>query len=164
MRSLRISGHLLISCLLGSNALVLGTEGLQPQVVSAQFNTLTLAAGFTPDPIVLQGIGGGDRSAPEVVNVRQTPTGLCLGFMSLEPHKEITLEDEFSNLEMFVESELDTTLIVEGPGGIWCNDDSQGSKNPAIAGEWLPGLYRIWIGAYLAGVEPDYQLYISDKS
>ncbi len=124
---------------------------------------LTLTTGFSPDPMVLEGTGGGNRSAADVVNTQHTGTGSCLGFISPTPHEEITLQDSFSNLEMLVESELDTTLIVSGPGGVWCNDDSQG-KNPAIAGEWLPGLYQVWIGAYRPQETPAYSLYISDQS
>lgn len=75
----------------------------------------------------------------------------------------MVLETNFSNLEMRVESDLDTTLVISGPGGVWCNDDS-GSKNPAIAGAWLPGTYRIWVGAYRAEQVPDYRLLIQDRS
>ena len=60
------------------------------------------------------------------------------------------------------EAELDTTLIVAGPDGVWCNDDS-GSQNPAIAGEWLAGSYRIWVGNYQAGEVPRYELSITDN-
>ena len=129
----------------------------------ANANALTLATGFTPNPTVLRGTGGGNRQAEEVVNTRHTSTGPCLGFISSNPHEEITLEDRFSNLELVVESEADTTLIIAGPGGVWCNDDSQG-RNPAITGEWLPGSYRVWIGAYTASEAPAYELSISDRS
>ncbi|NER80253.1 MAG: hypothetical protein F6K42_11865, partial [Leptolyngbya sp. SIO1D8] len=123
-----------------------------------------LTSGFTPDPTILEGTGGGVHRAADVVKTDRTPTGPCLGYISLTPHEEVTLENKFSHLEMWVESEFDTTLIIEGPGGVWCNDDSQGTHNPAITGEWLPGLYRVWIGAYQANDIPTYQLYISDKS
>ena len=126
-------------------------------------DALTLAQGFIPNPTILEGTGGGNRSAQEVVNTEHTTTGPCLGFISVTPHEEVTLEDRFSNLEMLVQSDLDTTLVVSGPGGIWCNDDSQG-QNPAIAGEWLPGLYQVWIGAYSASEAPVYELRISDRS
>ncbi|MDB9523974.1 hypothetical protein PN480_18785, partial [Dolichospermum circinale CS-1225] len=41
----------------------------------------------------------------------------------------------------------DTTMIIKGPGGTWCNDDFDGN-NPGVVGEWLPGTYQIWIGSY----------------
>ncbi|MEL6384275.1 MAG: hypothetical protein AAFQ89_17825 [Cyanobacteria bacterium J06626_18] len=130
---------------------------------SVEIYAVTLTTGFTPDPTVLEGRGGGDQPAKDVVNIQHTGTGACLGFITLTPHEEITLKDNFSNLEMLVESEIDTTLIVSGPGGVWCNDDSQG-QNPAISGEWLPGLYQVWIGAYSRREAPSYRLYISDQS
>lgn len=138
------------------------SEGLPRQIAVAQPDRVTLSAGFSPNPTKLEGTGGGDRPAAEVVNTRNSPTGPCLGYISSTPHEEVTLSSNFSNLEMRVESDLDTTLIISGPGGVWCNDDS-GSKNPAIAGAWLPGQYQIWVGAYRAEQIPDYTLYIHDQ-
>ena len=161
MHRVRISGRLLLGLLLGSlSPLVL--DSLRWLPVSAQTDVVTLAAGFTPNPTVLVGTGGGDRPAAEVVNTRNSPTGPCLGFISTQPHEEVTLNSRFSNLEMRVEADLDTTLIVAGPDGVWCNDDS-GSQNPAIAGEWLAGSYRIWVGNYQAGEVPRYELSITDN-
>ncbi len=140
---------------------LLGTAGAPAAI--AQSAALTLATGFSPNPTVLQGRGGGDRAAAEVVKVRQTPTGPCLGYISPNPHQTITLSNRFSNLEMRVTAEADTTLVIEGPGGVWCNDDSNG-QNPQIAGEWLPGNYRVWIGSYRPGDVPDYSLSIRDRS
>jgi hypothetical protein len=141
-------------------AIALGTFGTVPAWAQAP-HALTLDQGFTPNPTVLQGTGGGDHPAADVVGVRNTPTGLCLGYIDRAPHERLTLESRFDHLELRVESRLDTTLIVSGPGGVWCNDDSDG-HNPAIAGEWLPGDYRIWVGAYRADEEPSYRLYIED--
>jgi len=146
-----------------SSAAIAIAASVYVPAVSAQRLFLSLADGFTPNPTVVEGTGGGDRRAETVVNMRQTSTGPCLGYVSSEPHEEITLQANFSHLEMRVESDLDTTLIIEGPGGVWCNDD-HGGKNPTISGEWLPGLYRIWVGAYRADDVPDYRLSIRDRS
>lgn len=163
MRSPRIPYHAIAGCLMGSLSIAL-VDGLGwRRPVSAQLNFVTLAAGFSPNPIVLEGTGGGDRPAEEVVNTRRTSTGPCLGYITTNPHEEVTLQSQFTNLEMRVESERDTTLIISGPDGVWCNDDS-GSKNPAIVGQWLPGNYQIWVGAYRLEEVPDYQLYITDQS
>ena len=132
-------------------------------VARADPHTVTLAPGFTPNPTRLSGTGGGDRPAATVVNTRDTPTGPCLGYLTATPHVEVTLQARFTQLEMRVESERDTTLVIAGPGGVWCNDDS-GSPNPAIAGQWLPGTYRLWVGAYQPQEAPTYELYITDQS
>ncbi|MEM6835673.1 MAG: hypothetical protein AAF609_02370 [Cyanobacteria bacterium P01_C01_bin.120] len=162
MNIFRILGRLATAGLLGS--LLFGfSEGLGWRSATAQTLFIRLAVGFTPNPTVLEGTGGGDRPAAEVVNATNSLTGPCLGYISETPHEEVTLDSNFANLEMRVESELDTTLIVSGPDGIWCNDDS-GGKNPAIAGGWAPGIYQVWIGAYRAEQVPEYVLYISDRS
>lgn len=129
--------------------------------VASNAHALSLNRGFTPNPTILRGDGGGDYPAADVVGVSSTPTGPCLGYIDRAPHERLTLEARFDNLELRVNSNLDTTLIVAGPGGVWCNDDSDG-HNPAIAGEWLPGDYRIWIGAYRADETPTYRLFIED--
>ena len=161
MKATRISYQLALMSVL-SGALLGLSEGLSSRLAVAQTNALTLAAGFSPNPTTLEGIGGGDRLAADVVNTANSPTGPCLGYISTTPHEEIVLESNFSNLEMRIESELDTTLVISGPGGVWCNDDS-GSKNPAIAGAWLPGKYQVWVGAYRAEQVPDYTLYIQEQ-
>jgi hypothetical protein len=38
-------------------------------------------------------------------------------------------------------------MVVKGPGGVWCNDDYQ-DKNAGISGQWLPGIYQVWVGNY----------------
>ncbi len=162
MKPTRISYRLALIGVLGGTLLGL-MEGLSGRLAAAQINVLTLAAGFSPNPTELEGTGGGDRLAADVVNTANSPTGSCLGYVSEVPHEEVVLETNFSNLEMRIESDLDTTLVISGPGGVWCNDDN-GSKNPAIAGAWLPGRYRVWVGAYRAEQIPDYILYIQDQS
>ena len=161
MNPIRIGDRLAFIGLLGS--LLLGlTSALPWQAAVAQLTSIRLAAGFSPNPTVLEGTGGGDRPAADVVNTRNTSTGPCLGYISPTPHKTVILDSNFANLEMRVESELDTTLIVSGPDGVWCNDDS-GSQNPAIAGAWLPGEYQVWVGAYRAEQTPDYELFIQQR-
>jgi hypothetical protein len=162
MRSTRIVYRPLVRYSLGSLAIALVTSwGWSPAV--AQLYGVTLAAGFQPNPMVLKGTGGGDRPAADVVGTERTGTGPCLGYISTHPHEEMLFESHFTNLEMRVESDLDTTLIISGPDGVWCNDD-HGGPNPAIVGQWAPGNYRIWIGAYRAKEVPEYELLISDNS
>ncbi|NJK28104.1 MAG: hypothetical protein HC925_05815, partial [Coleofasciculaceae cyanobacterium SM2_3_26] len=56
----------------------------------------------------------------------------------------------FTYLSLEVESSEDTTLVIQGPGGTWCNDDYR-NMNPGIAGQWLAGEYRVWVGSYKRG-------------
>jgi hypothetical protein len=111
------------------------------------FENVTLRPGFTPDPSTVRGISGGEMSASEVATRTETATGACTGFVDAQPDHTIVLSEVFNFLNLQVESPEDTTLIVRGPGGTWCNDDYIG-KNPGIAGQWLSGTYQIWIGSY----------------
>lgn len=101
----------------------------------------------TPNIIVIRGISGGETAARNVSNRVDTPTGPCVGFVDREPDHVLTLTGFFNFLNIQVRSPADTTIIVSGPGGTWCNDDYQ-DKNPGIAGEWLEGQYQIWVGSY----------------
>jgi hypothetical protein len=120
-----------------------------------------LQRGFAPNPLTIDGHTTGTLSARRVFDQQTTPTGPCLGYISNTPDHILTLDTFFDNLSVTVESERDTTLIVQGPGGIWCNDDSD-SSNPRIAGQWLPGSYQIWVGAYHASKQSPYTLRIRD--
>jgi hypothetical protein len=148
--------------LIGVGTLFLGL-GLEMPIAIAQSTALSLATGFSPNPTVVRGSAGGNRRAEDISGVRNTPTGPCVGYVGQTPNQQITLTNRFSNLEIRVESDQDTTLVIVGPGGVWCNDDSRG-KNPVIAGEWLPGDYRIWVGSYRLGQLPPYRMFIEDRS
>jgi len=130
---------------------------------AAIFEHLTLSPGldFMDDPIVLQGVSGGSLPARAVAGRRDTPTGACLGFVERAPDQVLTLTDFFDYLSLRVTSLQDTTLVVRGPGGSWCNDDYAGSKSPGIAGQWLAGTYEIWIGSYQDGDYHPYRLQLS---
>lgn len=111
------------------------------------FENITLSPGFRPDPESLRGISGGEVAARTISERIDTSTGPCVGFVDRQPDHILTLTESFDYLSVEVESPEDTTLVISGPGGTWCNDDLQG-KNPAIIGQWLAGNYRIWVGSY----------------
>ena len=48
---------------------------------------------------------------------------------------------------MAVRSEGDTTLVVVGPGGPFCNDDFHGS-NPLLTETLSVGQYQVYVGSY----------------
>jgi hypothetical protein len=139
-----------------SQALVLGmgwVAGLRidlPAIAQSPttiFENATLSPSFTPDPTMVRGISGGDVSASQVTGKAETATGPCNGFVDAPPDHTIVLTQYFNYLSLQVQSTDDTTLVIRGPGGTWCNDDYSG-KNPGIAGKWLSGTYEIWVGSY----------------
>jgi hypothetical protein len=84
-----------------------------------------------------------------------------VGFVDEQPDHTIELTAFFNYLSLVVESPQDTTIVISGPGGTWCNDDFQG-KNPGIAGQWLAGTYRVWVGSYDKNKYHPYVIKISE--
>jgi len=125
------------------------------------FQDLTLTAAFTPDPQYLRGIAGGAEAAANTAGIDRTPTGRCIGMINTLPNHRIYLQDFFASLRLRVLSEGDTTIVIRGPGGTWCNDDYDG-KNAGIAGQWLAGTYEIWVGSYAAETFSPYELEFSE--
>jgi hypothetical protein len=113
------------------------------------FENATLSPGFSPDPMVVRGISGGPQRAVDVAGRAETATGPCTGYVDTQPDHTLVLTSFFNYLNLQVQSAEDTTLVIRGPGGSWCNDDYQG-KSPGIAGQWLSGTYEIWVGSYSA--------------
>lgn len=124
------------------------------------FENVTLSPSFTPDPTTVRGISGGPRTATEQAGRPDTATGPCVGYVDAEPDHIMTLTQFFSYLSLQVQSSEDTTLVIRGPGGSWCNDDYQGS-NPGIAGQWFSGTYEIWVGSYESDAYHPYVIRIS---
>lgn len=109
------------------------------------FENATIGAGKTP--VILRGISGGTTETQTLAQTAKTETGDCIGFVDGESDHELTLNQQFNFLRLAVKSPGDTVLLVKGPGGTWCNDDST-DRNPKIEGQWLPGIYQIWVGSY----------------
>lgn len=119
----------------------------QPAQAQKIFENVTVRPNFTPDPMRIRGISGGSVPASTVAGRKETPTGPCVGFTDEQPDHTLNLTTFFNYMSLVVESTQDTTLVISGPGGTWCNDDFQG-KNPGMAGQWKPGPYKVWVGSY----------------
>jgi hypothetical protein len=117
------------------------------QEVSPIFADININRKFAPDPLTVTGMSGGSVPGSKVGGRSETPTGPCTGFVDENPGHRLKLKSGFDYLKLKIESPQDTTMIVKGPGGTWCNDDFEG-KNPGIVGEWLPGIYEVWVGSY----------------
>lgn len=126
---------------------------------SSIFEDVRLGASFAP--VVVRGISGGDTSATQLTGRSNTDTGPCLGFVDSQPDHRMELTNAFDFLSLQVQSTADTTLVVRGPGGIWCNDNYSLDFNPGMAGEWLPGLYEIWVGSHRVNRYHPYIIQIS---
>jgi hypothetical protein len=125
------------------------------------FGDVTIGSKFAPDPITVRGMSGGEIPGKQITNTAETSTGPCAGYFDEKPDHNIELKNRFEYLKLLVQSHADTALIVQGPGGTWCNDDLDG-KNPGIVGEWLPGTYSVWIGSYQKNQYIPYTLQITE--
>ena len=140
---------------------LLTQAGVQAQR-SQNMQNITVSPRFTPNPIRVQGVGGGSVSISQIAGRQETANGPCVGFTDAKPNHNLVLTSSFNYLSIQLESREDTTLLVRGPGGIWCNDDFRG-KNPGLAGQWLPGTYEVWIGSYGKDKQAPYTLRISEQ-
>lgn len=126
------------------------------------FGDVTIGNNFSPDPLSVRGMSGGSVAGQQVAGQVETPTGPCSGYFDDKPDHILNLTSKFDYLKLQVQSPQDTTLIVSGPGGKWCNDDFEG-KNPGIVGEWSQGTYQIWIGSYQKDIYLPYTINITGK-
>jgi hypothetical protein len=146
--------------------LLLGTIlNLSMNSVLAQdaVNKIAINPNLITKPLTIKGISGGTIAATEITKTENTATGSCDGFARRQPNHVLQLDSFFKSLKIEVESTADTTILVRGPGGVWCNDDSD-NANPMIEGEWQPGVYQVWIGSYQANVNNNYRLEITGNN
>jgi S1-C subfamily serine protease len=110
------------------------------------FGTVTLRAGFTPDPNNVTIVAGGPIDASNLGNQ-------CVGYASAAPDVRLHWRGRSSELRIFFEADDDgdATLIVNRPDGSWsCNDDARmNTLDPMIViGGPAEGQYDIWVGSY----------------
>lgn len=117
------------------------------------FGIFNLEAGFTPDPTVVDVLAGGDIN---VGNLNLGPD--CVGYIAAaQPDIRVNYEaGGFDLLSIYVDSEVDTTLVINGPDGAWyCNDDTEGFINPRVVfHQPSSGQYDIWVGTFHDEVQP----------
>jgi hypothetical protein len=115
--------------------------------------TFRLGAGFLPDPTIGWGITGGEMDAARF-------GAGCTGQVHVQPDHVLTVTSDV-NLHLYVDSDVDSTLVVIGPQGAWCDDDSNGSLDAAIRQRFREGVYQIYIG-HLGGNPGRYMLTLTE--
>lgn len=131
----------LIAVLFVGQAAIAQDYSLQPV-----YGTGDLDGGFVPDPYVIEVSAGGSINIESLGNS-------CVGFIESEqPSYDLNYEASNASLGVFVESTIDTTLVINDPDGNWhCNDDADllTDANPGINFENpLRGQYNIWVASY----------------
>lgn len=135
-----------------TGALLAGAHALaQDASLDPNFGSVSLRAGFTPDPMVVSMVAGGDVN----VNDASSLGGQCVGMITDAPDYRIAYTAQPGvKLTIRIRSQADTTLVVNGPDGQWyCNDDLGTSTNPGVVYRTpRSGVYDIWVGTY--GTDP----------
>jgi len=124
------------------------------------YGELSLDSGFSDDPRVISLQAGGDISA-------QRAGADCRGFITDAPDFRVFYNAGQLPLIISVDSDADTTLVVNAPDGTFHCDDDGGvnGANPSIRFDKpASGRYEIWVGTYSSGGTQPAQLHISEIS
>ncbi|WP_420430638.1 hypothetical protein [Hyphobacterium sp.] len=125
------------------------------------YGSITLNAGFLPDPHSVQMRAGG--SIPVAGNVNGA--GVCRGHIANAPDYNVYYSAGSFDLYLSAVSQRDTTIVVRDPRGNWyCDDDGAEGLNPGLElSRPASGLYSIWVGTYSTGSGlPPATLYVSE--
>jgi len=123
-----------------------------------RYGNFTVGAGFTPDPQTATGVSG--YSAEGRVDAAAFGKQ-CTGFIDVTPDHTITVTSSV-NLRLTVSSEIDSVLVIRGPAGTFCDDDSAGSGDAQVNALFTPGEYEVYIGNI--GEAGEYILTVTESS
>jgi hypothetical protein len=140
-----------------ATVLLVGAASAQDFSAQPSFGSVTLNAGFTPDPYMVNITSGGAMRAS---NARSD----CAGWVANAPDYSIDYNSGNFDLTIAAVSDRDTTLLINDPYGNWyCNDDGGEGLNPLLRFDNpASGRYDIWIGSYSQGVFADSTLSVSE--
>ncbi|MCD9028012.1 hypothetical protein LDO26_07300 [Luteimonas sp. BDR2-5] len=101
-------------------------------------NTLTIGPGFTPDPLRATGTTGGATQAS-----RFGPQ--CAGAIHSSPDHTIRVTGTV-DVRLSTASTTDSTLVVVGPAGVFCDDDGGTQLDAQLDARLTPGDYAVYVG------------------
>lgn len=136
-------------------------ESMPNPLLDPAYGAIDLTSGFTPDPHTQQISAGGGFEA----TLLAVPG--CVGWIATAPDYRVnwTAGSGALPLVFSVESDADTTLVVNLPNGDWiCDDDGgNGALNPAITlANPASGQYDIWVGTFAQGELQPSTLHVSE--
>lgn len=121
-----------------------GAAEAQDWSLNPTYGSVSLSAGFSPDPYLISLQSGGS------INSANSIGGNCRGYVANAPDFRLQYNAGGWPLIISVESGADTTLVVNAPNGRWyCNDDGGSGLNPSL--RWdspMSGQYDIYVGTY----------------
>jgi hypothetical protein len=127
--------------------------------LAPNYETLTLRAGFSPDPQMRSISAGGSVAVPDY-------GAGCRGYASSAPDIDVNYTAGGYQLNIYAKSDQDITLIVNAPDGSWwCSDDAYGTNPHVNFTNPQSGKYNVWIGTYRSsGTLPESVLYVSEAA
>ncbi|HEY9769745.1 MAG TPA: hypothetical protein V6C71_14840 [Coleofasciculaceae cyanobacterium] len=131
-------------------------------VLAQAANGIAINQNIISQPLIIKGTSGGTVRATEITQTENTATGYCNGYVRSQANHLLKLESFLEFMRLEVASPADTTILVKGPDGVWCNDDA-GTANPMIEGQWQQGLYQVWVGSYQVNTSNNYQIKITGR-
>ena len=135
-------------------------SGTGPNIAaSARYETVTLTAGFMPDPREVRVQAGGELNAAQAGLGRE-----CVGWIDAT-RADVTLNYTAGQYPLYLSatSRADTTIVVRDPSGRWlCNDDLVGLDPGVVIQNPASGEYRIWVGTLDQGQPQQATLRISE--
>jgi hypothetical protein len=139
-----------VACLYASRAEAQINPNQQPT-----YGSVTLKSGFTPDPFSKQVVAGGPN---------ETKLGGVKAFVANAPDFQLNYTAGSLPLTIHVESDADTTLLINLPDGTWVADDDSGGKlNPLLRfAQPQSGRYDIYVGTVGRG-NPPAMLFITER-
>ncbi len=137
-----------------------GPAVLDPGASSADWGPVQFDRTVLRDPIVATGVGGGSVDASYL---GATDGGHCFGFAGERPDHIVTVTERIEQAELLVSSAGPTSLIVHGPHGWLCAGGEAADEGPALGTTLVPGTYRVWIGSWEPGQQPQYALTFLDR-
>ncbi len=124
------------------------------------FGSVTLQAGFSPDPHSRTLTAGGSIRA-------ETRFSSCRGSIAYAPDYSVYYTAGSLPLIFSVDSDRDTTLVINGPDTNWyCDDDGASTGlNPMVRfNNPRSGRYDVWVGTYSEGAGVPATLFVSELS
>jgi hypothetical protein len=123
-------------------ALCVGQGLTQDITLASTYGSATLKSGFLPDPFVKKLVAGGPI---------ETRKGGVRAYVARAPDFQLNYQAGDLPLTIHVESEADTTLLINLPDGTWVANDDQapGNLNPLLRfARPQSGRYDIWVGTF----------------
>ncbi len=149
-------GALTAGCM--SVAVLASAALAQDYTEAPSFGRVSLSSGFTPDPYVRNLTAGGSIRA-------QDRFSDCRGYIANAPDFSVNYTAGSLPLIFTVDSDADTTLVINGPDARWyCDDDGAESPlNPLVRfSNPQSGRYDIWVGTYSRGAGVPATLFVSE--